>query len=133
MKTIITFTLSLISVIVFSQNVTNVDLIKPEGVYENIHIKKISSDKNTTSFVIWIKEGVKAHKHVKHSENIYVVSGTGIMTMGEKMIKIKAGDFIVIPKNTYHSLNVTSTKPVKVISVQAPEFLGKDRVFKKEN
>jgi len=58
-----------------------------------------------------------------------VIEGEGIMTVGDKTFKIKTGDYFVVPQNTYHSLKVTSKTPMKVISVQAPEFTGKDRIF----
>ena len=51
----------------------------------------------------------------------------------EKRAKTKGkGDFVFIPKNTPHSVNVISKVPLKVISVQAPFFDGKDRVLLEE-
>jgi mannose-6-phosphate isomerase-like protein (cupin superfamily) len=60
-----------------------------------------------------------------------VIEGEGKMQLGEKIKEIKKGDFIFIPKNTYHSVNTTSNNELKVISIQAPYFDGKDRFFKK--
>ena len=37
---------------------------------------------------------------------------------------------ITIPKNTWHYAKTTSKEPLKVISIQAPNFDGKDRIFK---
>jgi mannose-6-phosphate isomerase-like protein (cupin superfamily) len=51
------------------------------------------------------------------------------MTINNKSFDIKSGDYFRIPKNTFHSLIVKSEEPMKVLSVQSPEFLGKDRVF----
>ncbi len=114
---------------VFSQEVTNLKDIQPHKEYENILIKKLDTDSNSTSFVIWIKKGVKSHKHKTHSEIISVIEGEGIMIINKKSFDIKSGDYFRIPKNTFHSLEVKSKKPIKVLSVQSPEFLGKDRVF----
>jgi mannose-6-phosphate isomerase-like protein (cupin superfamily) len=52
------------------------------------------------------------------------------MMLEEKKFEIKHGDVIFIPKNTFHSVKTTSKEPLKVISIQAPYFDGKDRVFK---
>jgi mannose-6-phosphate isomerase-like protein (cupin superfamily) len=120
----------ILTVSTFSQNVTSISQLVPEKEYDNIHIKKINTNKNSTSFVIWVKNGVKSHKHVSHHENLYILEGSGEMTIDENTFTIKSGDYFVIPENTYHSLKVTSKRPMKVISVQAPEFIGKDRVFK---
>ncbi len=131
MKQVVVILLLLLPAFVFSQNIINVNGIEPDTAYDNIHVKKLDTDSNSTSFVIWVKKNVKSHKHEKHSEILYVIEGTGKMTIGDKTILIKAGDYFRIPENTFHSLTVTSKIPVKVISVQAPEFFGEDRIFEK--
>jgi len=40
------------------------------------------------------------------------------------------GGSIFIPQNTWHYVKVTSAEPLKVLSIQAPNFDGKDRVLK---
>ena len=128
---------ALIAVLLYSslhaQEITNVQSLNPAGDFDNIHIKKLDTDDHSTSFVIWVKKGVKSHKHEIHSEVIYVVEGKGKMTIGEETFEIKEGDYFRIPPNTYHALEVTSEQAMKVVSVQAPEFFGKDRVFENEN
>ena len=112
-----------------SQSYQSLDTIKAPAVYENIYSRAIASDSLVSSFVIFIKKEVKKHKHVSHSEHVYVLEGEGEMLVGEKMFKIKKGDIIFVPKNTIHALKVTSSTPVKVLSIQAPLFDSKDRVF----
>jgi len=113
----------------FSQNYQSLDTIKPPAEYENIYFRSVYSDSLVSSFVIFVKKEVKAHKHVTHTEHVYILDGEGEMRIGENKIKVKKGDIIPIPKNTVHSLKVTSVSPVKVLSVQAPMFDGKDRVM----
>jgi len=122
----------LISIISISQNIVNVKDLKPDQEYDNILVKKLDTDSNSTSFIIWVKKGVKAHKHENHSEVLYVLNGEGKMTIGDSTSIIKTGDYFRIPKNTFHSLEVISDEAIKVISVQAPEFFGKDRIFKED-
>lgn len=113
----------------FSQSQTNLDsLLAPSGT-ENVYNSVIASDSLTSSFIIVIKKEVKKHKHAFHSEHVYVLEGEGDMVLGDKNIHIKKGDLIFIPKNTPHALKVTSLIPVKVLSVQAPFFDGKDRIL----
>ncbi len=85
--------------------------------------------------MICIKLEVKAHKHAQHTEQVLVLEGTGNMQLGDKIIGIKKGDLIAIPKNTWHGVKNTSPdgKPLKVISFQSPLFDGKDRIMKPEN
>ena len=96
---------------------------------KNIHVDKLHSDSLSTGFVITIKNSVRLHKHQYHSESIYVIKGEGKMIIGEDSFEISEGDYFNIPKNTPHSLEVISDVPMKVISFQSPEFLGKDRIF----
>ena len=130
MKTLLTLCFLLISFsFSFSQNYQSLDTVKAYGDYENIYLRKLNSDSLVSSFVIFIKKEVKAHKHVTHSEHVYVLEGEGEMMIVDKILKVKKDDMIFIPKGTAHSLKVTSSSPMKVISVQAPLFDGKDRVM----
>ena len=113
----------------YAQNSVNVDTIQVQDSYENVFVKKLNSDKNASTFLIFIKKEVKLHKHVTHSETIYVLEGKGVMLLGDKKMEVKKGDVLFIPENTPHSVQVTSTVPLKVLSIQAPEFDGTDRVY----
>ncbi len=121
--------LFLLPVLVVAQSYQSLDTIKPSADYENIYTRIVASDSLVSSFVIFIKKEVKAHKHSLHSEHIYILDGAGEMLVGDKTFKIKRGDILFVPKNTIHSLKVASAIPVKVLSVQTPMFDGKDRIF----
>ena len=112
-----------------AQDVVDIKKLSPNETYENIHVQKLSSDSLVSTFAIWIKLKVKSHKHTYHTEHVYVEKGKGYFTIADSTFKIKAGDFIIIPKNTYHSVEVISKKPMKVLSIQAPLFIGKDRIY----
>lgn len=105
------------------------DSIGAKTVSEDIYNKALFSDSLASSFVIIIKKEVKPHKHLQHSEHVIVLDGTGLMRMDEKSFEIKKGDVVFIPKNTVHSVKSTGKQALKVLSVQAPRFDGKDRVF----
>lgn len=101
----------------------------PSEDYENVHIQKLDSDPRVSTFLIWVKESVKEHYHKDHTEVVYVLEGTGTLMLGEREQELHPGDYIFIPPGTRHSVKVTSKDPMKVISVQTPEFDGSDRVF----
>ncbi|MFT4757147.1 MAG: mannose-6-phosphate isomerase-like protein (cupin superfamily) [Vicingaceae bacterium] len=54
------------------------------------------------------------------------------MKLADSTLTIKTGDLIVIPPNTIHSIKVKTMKKFQLISIQSPEFKGKDRVWVKE-
>jgi len=77
-----------------------------------------------------VKKSVRLHKHSQHVENVYISEGNGEFQLGDSTYKVKSGDLIIIPKNTWHGVVVKSKEPMKVISIQSPEFIGNDRIFK---
>jgi mannose-6-phosphate isomerase-like protein (cupin superfamily) len=50
------------------------------------------------------------------------------MKLGNATFKISEGDVIFIPLNTFHSVKSTGKVPLKVLSIQSPEFDGSDRI-----
>ena len=112
---------------VSAEKMSLAEIIAPADL-ENIHVVKVASDKNASDFVVFVKQQVPLHKHVSHSESIFVLEGTGTFRLGDKTLSIGPGDYVKVPEGTPHSLKVTSTIPLKALSIQAPEFFGKDRV-----
>jgi quercetin dioxygenase-like cupin family protein len=115
----------------FGQTFLGLDTLDvPVKDFQGVYSKKIADDSLQTTFVIWIKNRVVEHYHQAHTENIYVLEGKAKMTIdGEKQI-IKKGDYLNIPMGTPHSVErVLSRKPLKVISIQSPQFDGTDRIF----
>jgi len=102
--------------------------LQPKQEFENILSEQLYSDSLVTTFVIWIRKEVKAHYHAHHTEQLFVISGKGLLRLGDTSIVIRPGDWVTIPAGTAHSVKVTSRKPLKVLSVQAPRFLGDDRI-----
>ena len=115
-----------------AQTIKSIDDLEPAEAYDNIYVQNIDTDSLSTTFAIWIKLKVKVHKHVNHVENVYIIKGKGEFTVSESTYAVKKGDLIVIPKDTWHSVTVSSKRPLKVISIQSPEFKGIDRVFKED-
>jgi len=126
---LLTLLLILISARAFAQQVDNLPSLKQKQPYENIVTQTMSSDSSFTSTVIWIKSEVKPHYHANHSEQVLVIEGEGQMLLGHQTFFVKPGDLIYIPKGTIHALRVTSKLPMKVLSIQTPQFDGSDRVM----
>jgi mannose-6-phosphate isomerase-like protein (cupin superfamily) len=57
-------------------------------------------NKIITEYLIFEKEGRK-HKHLEY-ESFTVLSGTGVVMVGDKTFKVEAGDTVTIPPNTDH-------------------------------
>ena len=129
-KLILTLIISLFGLCAKAQGTINLLEIQVDSI-ENVFVQKMYSNEKNSSFFIQIEKTVPLHKHEVHAETVYIISGEAIMVMNEDTIAVKPGDLIDIPANTNHAVTVT-TGPLKVLSVQSPEFFGKDRVFIKE-
>jgi mannose-6-phosphate isomerase-like protein (cupin superfamily) len=108
---------------------TEIKDLEPKEEYSNIKVIPLHSDPNSSVFLIYVKLAVKKHKHQFHTEVVTVLDGKGMMYMGGETFPISKGDHIIIPPNTAHAVVTTGKTPLKVLSVQSPEFMGHDRVF----
>lgn len=116
------------------QDFRHTEDILPQEEYENIQVIRIADDTLQSTFVIWVKHGVREHYHEWHTENILVLEGEAMMSLGTEIFLIKAGDYVNIPKGTPHSVTqVFPGRPLKVVSIQSPQFDGSDRVFTTPN
>lgn len=129
MKKSVCVFVALFSIMCAKAQVFELEKVANPSPEKDVSIKKMTSDERSSTFLIWIRSEVKAHKHLEHSEMVFVLDGKGEMRLGSKLIKVKKGDMIYIPKGEVHAVKVISKRPLKVVSVQAPEFMGKDRVF----
>ena len=117
----------------FSQQHWNADTLKAPKNFENVHVQTLAHDSLQSVFVIWVKKEVKGHFHAAHTECIVVLEGKALMRLNDQIITIKRGDVIHVPSGTKHAvLEVKGNKTLKVLSIQAPYFDGKDRVFIQE-
>jgi mannose-6-phosphate isomerase-like protein (cupin superfamily) len=107
----------------------NVGDLLPEVFKENVTVQNICSDQHQSTYVIWVSDSVKPHYHESHTESIYVLEGEGDFYIADSVMHIKPGDYVLIPQGAIHSYKHTSGKRSKVISIQTPEFFGKDRIW----
>ena len=96
---------------------------------KDVEVYPLAGDSLVSSFLIYVNTQVKPHYHAEHSEHVIVLEGQGMMVLGDSAFTVNAGDFLFIPKGTVHSVSKISELPLKVISIQAPNFDGKDRVL----
>lgn len=106
--------------------------IQPDTTFENVLVRRLFGDAEATGFVIWIKHKVPRHMHATHGETVVILQGKAEMLLGEKWMWVRKGDIIFIPKGTAHAVTVKKGV-LKVLSVQAPEFDGSDRLLLKED
>lgn len=69
---------------------------------------------------------VTPHHHEVLEEIYYILSGSGLMTIGEETQSVSTGDAIYIPKQQRHSLTNTGDEAMKILLVCGPAFYFED-------
>jgi mannose-6-phosphate isomerase-like protein (cupin superfamily) len=69
---------------------------------------------------------VTPHHHEVLEEVYYILSGSGVMTLGDEPRAVGAGDAIYIPTGQRHTLTNTGTAPMRLLLVCGPAFYFED-------
>jgi len=81
---------------------------------------------------ITVKPGAKlsTQKHHQRDEHWVVVSGSAMVTKGEKTFPLEKNQSVFIPKNEIHSLENLGTDSLELIEVQCGDYLGEDDIVR---
>ncbi|MEA2934929.1 MAG: hypothetical protein QOD74_1575 [Variibacter sp.] len=60
------------------------------------------------------------HQHPNTNEFQYILEGSGTRWLGDKEVKVKAGDLLIIPKGTTHGGTKSDGAPLKAIAIKTP-------------
>jgi mannose-6-phosphate isomerase-like protein (cupin superfamily) len=72
---------------------------------------------------------VAPHHHRQMEEIYYILSGSGVMTVGEEQREVGAGDAIFIPRGQRHTLENTGPEAIRLLLVCGPAFFFEDEIF----
>ena len=111
---------------VISTTELNGDALGPANA-GGMHSKMfVSADGATIS----VQDGnVGKHMHPNTNEIQFILDGTGTIWLGDKEVKVKPGDLVVIPKGTPHGGTIVTSGPVKAIAIKIPPQPRDDVVF----
>ena len=73
--------------------------------------------------------GVTPHHHNQLEEIYYILSGQGLMTVGDEQREVGAGDAIYVPRGHKHTLENTGAEPIKLLLVCGPAFFYGDEII----
>jgi mannose-6-phosphate isomerase-like protein (cupin superfamily) len=77
----------------------------------------VSADGATIS----VQDGnVGKHIHPNTNEIQFILDGTGTIWLGDKEVKVKPGDLIVIPKGTPHGGTKPDGRTLKALAIKTP-------------
>jgi mannose-6-phosphate isomerase-like protein (cupin superfamily) len=91
---------------------------------------RILEDGSTTGHRLGLAEiavaprtaGPPQHRHARHDEGFYVVSGTGVFTVGETEHTAPAGTLVMVPPGAPHTFANPGDDPLIVINTFTPDL-----------
>jgi mannose-6-phosphate isomerase-like protein (cupin superfamily) len=112
---------------------TKVSIVRPDGgeiAMEGPIRLRILEDGSTTAHRLGVAEitiaphtaGPPQHRHGRHDEGFYVVSGTARFTVGEESHKAPAGTMVTIPPGAPHTFANDSDAPVVLLNTFTPDL-----------
>lgn len=74
------------------------------------------------------KRAFPKHAHLANDEAIYVVSGTGELTVGEETMQVEAGDFVMLPAGAEYPHVLINNSDAEIVylcmsTMNAPEVV----------
>jgi mannose-6-phosphate isomerase-like protein (cupin superfamily) len=60
------------------------------------------------------------HLHNNANEMQYILEGTGTIWLGDKEVRVKPGDLVIIPHGTAHGGTKPDGRPFKAIAIKTP-------------
>ncbi|WP_179235515.1 cupin domain-containing protein [Streptomyces sp. CS113] len=66
--------------------------------------------------------GPPQHRHARHDEGFYVISGTVRSTVGDEDIDATAGTLVMVPPGAPHTFANTTGEPARMLSTFTPDL-----------
>jgi mannose-6-phosphate isomerase-like protein (cupin superfamily) len=84
-------------------------------------LQELVKTSNYTVGAVAIQEEIKMHRHADGDHNLYILSGQGTVTLGDRQIPIKPGMLINIPKGLPHEIRAQGGE-VTLLDFAQPPF-----------
>jgi mannose-6-phosphate isomerase-like protein (cupin superfamily) len=112
---------------------TPVSLVRPDGgemTLDGPIRLRILEDGSTTGHRLGVAEitvaphtaGPPQHRHGRHDEGFYVVSGTATFTVGQESHAAPAGTLVMVPPGAPHTFANDGDEPVVLVNTFTPDL-----------
>lgn len=95
-----------------------------DGIISYLLVSECTTGSRTlTTSLVEMEPGGSQHVHSHPNEQTYtVIEGKGIMTVGDDVFEVSAGQSIFIPSNAPHGLRNTEGAVLRYLSAASPAF-----------
>jgi mannose-6-phosphate isomerase-like protein (cupin superfamily) len=69
------------------------------------------------------------HRHPESEEIYFIVSGSGVLTVGDEASRVKPGDAVLIPPGTHHAAANDGAGPLVLLCCCAPPYSHDDTIL----
>lgn len=99
------------------------------------HYKSIDKGDNFQVKRLTVNPGqrLSLQKHQHRTEHWTVVSGSGLVVVGDDTFEVRENNSVLIPAGTVHRLENATSEPLLVIEVQYGSYLGEDDIERLED
>jgi mannose-1-phosphate guanylyltransferase/mannose-6-phosphate isomerase len=103
---------------------------RPWGYYDSIDS---GEDFQVKRILVNPKSKISLQKHQFRSEHWVVISGSAIITCGDRVFELSQNQSTYIPKGEIHRLENPNNIPLEIIEVQTGAYLGEDDIIRLED
>jgi len=103
---------------------------RPWGKFEVLLEESYYKVKRIT---VWPGRRISLQYHKQRSEHWHIVSGGGLVTIGDRHLDMKRGESIDIPRGALHRVHNTGTENLVLIEIQRGAYMGEDDIFRIED
>lgn len=112
-----------------SQRIAEVVRANPPGPGQNIRVVTLGSSPTISQHIVQIRHGEELHVHREHDLTVYMLSGAGMMRIGEDVFPLRQDDSLLIPRGVPHAFTNGSRQPAVALVSFCPAFDGRDTVL----
>lgn len=102
---------------------------RPWGFYE---VLLDAPDHKVKRFTVYPGARLNYQRHFRRSEHWYVVSGEAVVTKNGEDIRLKAGQAVDLPAETWHRVRNPGPAHMVFIEVQTGDYFGEDDIERAE-
>jgi mannose-6-phosphate isomerase len=103
---------------------------RPWGSYEVLIDERDHKVKQIT-----VKAGKRLsyQKHARRSEHWFIVRGTGVVTLNDTLIEVRAGSAVDVVRGASHRIENTGSDDLVFVEVQHGDYFGEDDIVRLED
>lgn len=104
---------------------------RPWGCFEILSDDR--GDHKVKRITVWSGKRLSLQYHARRSEHWVVITGDGLVSVGDSQVRLGPGQSIDIPLRAPHRIENIGDEPLVFIEVQQGEYFGEDDIVRIED